>query len=335
MIIEESLVASPPAPPANVGDDSIHWFQSIAEDMRKILAAIPDLSDEQLKDLLGVADALGVMAWRVRAAVAHQILKRAQNLQRTGKRDLEGKGQWSIAAQISSELGVEPRTIIRDAEIHANFFAAEDAGTFVAGDKGYDKILTERGYYEAALEASGKHGADPHEVIEQFAQAKMANDHFSVSDARRHARAGTTPDLGSYLAPLLADPEVSVKLGAFQKAGRDLARVTHRRLSYLINQSLTEIEEELKDNSASWLEKLEKVLWEEKYDEADTTATRLGVDREWVLKWFRDLEARGFLRSESKPKTTDNARGATRTGYYLTDAYWEWKLKRQAAEHWI
>lgn len=330
MLIEESIVASPPTPPPAPAADAVHWLQSLEGDMRHLLDAIPTFTDDQLQAVLVAANALGVVSWRVRAAVCHQILARAQN--RQGRPDPEQKSIWNTAAQAGSLLGVGAKQIRQDAEIHENFFSRP---TSFAGEGSYDQILTERGYYEAALEAASKHGADPHEMLEKFAKAKLADDRFSVSDARRHARAGTIPDLEGLLPPLLGNPGFESAFKDFKRAAHALSQASHRRLAGLIRQYITEIEEEARDNAVNWLEKLEALVWREKYDEVDTLAVRLGVDREWVKAWFDQLKVKGWMDWTEK-ETTETARGAPRKSWQFTQAYWDAKLKRRPEDQaWI
>lgn len=336
MVDEQALVASPPTPPSTLADEAVHWLQSLEGDMERLLDALPDMPDEKLEYVIIAANQLNLMSWRVRAAAAHQILSRAEKRNRTGKPDTEGHGEWAVACKVAPQFGIEAQTLLRDAAIHATFFTKKDEpGTFIPGDKAYDKVLTERGFYVEALNAAYRHKVSAHQVLEEFIEAKMANPNFSVSDARRMARAGAPPELDALMPPLLGDPHFESAFSDFKKAARALAQVSSRRLGGMLRQYITEIEEEAKDVAISWLDKIEELVWREKYDNPDALATRLNVDREWPIHWFNQLQEKGWMTWTEKERT-ETARGAAAKQWEFTQKYWDDKLKRRPEDKaWI
>ena len=63
-------------------------------------------------------------------------------------------------------------------------------------------------------------------------------------------------------------------------------------------------------------------LIEEGWDEIDVIKDRAGWPRDWVVAWFKTMEAHDWARSFDKGRV-EGARGASRQGWVLTDRFFE------------
>ena len=155
-----------------------------------VIAMLPDMTDEQVKSTHSYAKEIGKAAWRVEVAANAEIMKRIQS--RAWQRG--GDGVVATIASVAADLGIAPRTLYNDTQIHKTFFATQNIASAC-------NVLQDKQFYTAALTAS-----NPLEAVEQMAIKKAENPFFTASDAyreiKRHAQS-VRDDLLSAASPAL------------------------------------------------------------------------------------------------------------------------------------
>lgn len=152
--------------------------------VREDLPALYDGLVEELRtaahdDIVEVrqhAQDFGQFGWRVECACDAQFAERAHAPRGRGNRDITEIGVKAAIRRKAKAVGVTPRTIEKNAQIHrlAQQFALQENG--VLGNA----ILTNKHFYIAALSA-----ADPLAALDMFAGKKQTLPRFKVSDAYR------------------------------------------------------------------------------------------------------------------------------------------------------
>ena len=95
-----------------------------------VIALLPTMTDEQVKITHCYAQEVGKAAWRVECAANAEIIRRVQ--QRAWQRN--GDGVAATLASVAADLGVSPRTMYRDAQIHNSFFGGNKSENIVSAD---------------------------------------------------------------------------------------------------------------------------------------------------------------------------------------------------------
>jgi len=128
------------------------------------------MTDEQVKMTYCYAQEIGKAAWRVECAANAEILRRVQ--QRAWQRN--GDGVAATLASVAADLGVSPRTIYRDAQIHNSFFEGNKSENIVRADN----VLQDKQFYKVALTSD-----NPLQTIEMLTDRKSANPFYTAGEA--------------------------------------------------------------------------------------------------------------------------------------------------------
>jgi len=140
-----------------------------------VIALLPTMTDEQVKMTHSYAQEVGKAAWRVECAANAEILKRVQ--ERAWQRN--GDGVVATLASVAYDLGVSPRTMYQDAQIHKSFFEKDSSENIARACN----VLHDKQFYKIAISSTV-----PQETLEKMAAKKSENPFYSASDAFREVR---------------------------------------------------------------------------------------------------------------------------------------------------
>lgn len=283
----------------SIASHAIGFFNQVESQAAEIISALPAMSDEEVWGLRIQARSFGTMAWRIECACDAEIMNRESVRRGRGVKDVEQRGIDAAVRKHAYEIGVEPRTVYRNAAIHRTFFNSD---TDVRNND-----LAEKDFYLAALAAD-----DPREAIENFAQEKTKNPFFAPRDAWRQVKEKKTPPLDESVPALCDEPEVVAAFQAWERASIELMRLAPR-LQGLINGYREEVGYELTVPSQSVRQTIFDLI-RQGWDEADQIAVRMNRDRIHVIVWLNRLCELGEMVSFEKQRAP-GARGAARTGY--------------------
>jgi|GEM_PF-981964 len=135
-----------------------------------VIALLPTMTDEQVKMTHTYAQEVGKAAWRVECAANAEILKRVQ--QRAWQRN--GDGVVATLASVAYDLGVSPRTMYQDAQIHNSFFERTCSENIARACN----VLQDKQFYKVALASD-----NPRQTLEVLTDRKAANPFYTASEA--------------------------------------------------------------------------------------------------------------------------------------------------------
>lgn len=285
----------------------LYSLNQVEENKDAIIAAIPSLADEPLIELRMQAKVLGRAAWEIECAADAEILTRESRRRGRGVKDEDGAGVEAAVRKHAAAIGVTPRTIYRNAEIHRTFFNT-DSAVRNKDQNGPTDILDEKEFYNAA-----KASDDPHATLEYFAQQKTENPFYSTRDAWRYVKELKCPPIDSPVPPLIEDPTVKAWYDNFIRIAREAPRGVNRILSHAVEEVRDYVQRASGDRLTQVLN-----LIREGTDEQDLIAVETCVDRIHVAVWLNRMMDEGLIASFDKPRSP-GARGAARTGHRLTD----------------
>jgi hypothetical protein len=298
----------------NPASAASHWVDRLAEDAHRLVASLPGYTDEELIAFRETAERLYKVSWVAICAVDHEIMSRAQRISHKRAGDLSQQGIYATAVRGARALGgVSPATILRNAQIYANF------GDILTNPDGASEnarlafLLPDKGFWDAAAHAPD---GQMWQALQYFADQKEADIRFSTRDAYRWVREQKAPPLTSLIPSLADDEEVKTALVALDAAFAELSRVTADRLAPILRGYREEIREELQLPPMSVLERIAQLL-EDGYDEVDIIRDRIAGDRNHVIAWLRQMVDQDWVRPFEKHRI-EGARGAARTGYAPT-----------------
>lgn len=286
--------------------EGMHWLQAIEADTDRVIASLPARTDEELIDIRLASRGLGRAAWRIECAADAEIMRRLNDPRGRGRHDTEGRVIAAAVRDHADAVGVPPRTIYQNAQIHNTFFSSVGANTRRLKSGGLDH-LEEKEYFRAALCAE-----NPIEQIEEFARAKTEDPRFSTRDAWRRVQEAKTPPLDETIPALCDRADVNAAWAEFQTATAKLKAVAPR-LSGLLKGYLEEIQYELSLPEQTIAQAIHDLI-SQGIDEADLIAERLQKDRIHVQVWLNRLCELDELESFEKERAP-GARGQARIGY--------------------
>jgi len=147
--------------------NQIHKLEAIEQD---VIALLPTLTDDQVIETRATARLLFASGWKIEIACDAEIWDRTQKaLRGRGNVDVEEKGILAAVNKRADDIGCSARTVYENARIYR---------TFKENIESTCKNLDDKGFFQAALQSP-----QPQVAIESFAQTKMVNPHFRVSDA--------------------------------------------------------------------------------------------------------------------------------------------------------
>lgn len=292
--------------------EACHWLDQVTRDAQRLAQAIRSYDDEALLATRETAEALNKASWIVITACDHEIMSRANRVSNRREGDKTQTGIYATAARQAKATGLNPTTILRNATIYANF------GNILTGNDPESLFLVEtlqdKGYWDAAA-----HSPSMHDAIRFFATQKAASPKFTVREAWRWVNEQKAPPMEAQL-PSLQENEAAEAALQLIKQGFDLLnQTTANRLRGQLKGYLEEIEWELRLPPCSIMERLYDLI-EQGYDEIDIIKERTSWPRDWVVAWFKRMEAEDWVKPFEKPRV-EGARGAARKGYVLTPAF--------------
>lgn len=148
-----------------------NYLNGLEEFEGTILSLLRFASEDEIKQTRNYALAMGSTGWRLVCACDALLL--SVDPAKPGVVDLNGTGRMAAAKERAKELGCEPWTIRRNAQIFNTFFK-DDLLLNV------QQQLEEKGYFEAALRA--RH---PKKALRAIAKEKEKSASFTVRDAFR------------------------------------------------------------------------------------------------------------------------------------------------------
>jgi hypothetical protein len=292
--------------PSPIATSAIEFFNNVEMTADSIISSLPHMADEDVMTIRMQARTFGRVSWRIECACDAEILNRESARRGRGIKDVEQCGVDAAVRKHAHEIGVDPRTIYRNAEIIQTFFNSDSAVSNKLAHGSLDHLV-EKDFYIAAMST-----VDPWETIEKFAKMKTDNPCFSTRDAWRMTKEDKTPPLDSIVPALCDEPEVVAAWENLQVAFRAMINAAPR-LQNLVNGYQEELQYELTLPSQT----VERVIFDlliQGYDEADQIAGRMKRDRIYVIVWLNRLVEIGKLESFEKERAP-GARGAARTGY--------------------
>lgn len=147
--------------------NQIHKLEAIEHD---IISLLPSLSDEEVIETRNTARLLFASAWKIEIACDAEIWERTQRaMVGRGNKDVDEKGIMAAVNKRAQEIGCSARTVYENARIFRRFGEIIETTC---------KNLDDKGFFQAALQSP-----DPETTIEEFAQRKMDNPFFRVTDA--------------------------------------------------------------------------------------------------------------------------------------------------------
>jgi len=292
--------------PSPIASSAIQFFNNVEMTADSLISSLPHMADDEVMQIRMQARTFGRVAWRIECACDAEILNRESARRGRGIKDVEQRGVDAAVRKHAHEIGVDPRTIYRNAELIQTFFNSDSAVRNKLSNGSLDHLV-EKDFYIAAMSTD-----DPWGTIEKFAKMKTDNPCFSTRDAWRMTKEGKTPPLDSTVPALCDEPEVVAAWETLQVAFRAMINAAPR-LQNVINGYLEELQYELTLPSQT----VEEVIFDlltQGYDEADQIAARMKKDRIYVIVWLNRLVEIGKLESFEKERAP-GARGAARTGY--------------------
>lgn len=293
-------------PSSEIATSAIEFLNNVETVADKIISELPTMFDSEVMEVRQQARTFGWVSWRIECACDAEILKRESKRRGRGVKDLEGSGVDAAVKKHAAEIGVEPRTVYRNAELHQTYFNSDSAvrNKLVSGGLEH---LREKDFYIAAMTTD-----DPWGTIEEFAKAKADNPCFSTRDAWRRLKERAAPPLDSTVPALCDQADVLEAWEEFQTTCRKMISVAPR-LQNLINGYLEEIQYELTMPPQTVEETIYELI-RQGYDECDQIAARMKRDRIYVAVWLNRLTEVGKVESFEKERAP-GARGQARTGY--------------------
>lgn len=295
--------------------EACHWLDRVGEDARRLVASLPNYTDDELIACRETAETLNKASWIVLCAADHEIMKRANRIGNRKEGDKTQTGIYATAVRQAKAVGVDPTTILRNSTIYANF------GHILTGSQAPEDLflvetLQDKGYWDAASHAPI---GEMHNALRHFALQKAGNPRFTVREAWRWINEQKAPPISTALPPLADNEAAQMALQYTQQAFQILNQATGNRLRGQLKGYLEEIEWELQLPSQSIAERLFALI-NEGYDEVDIVKERAGWPRDWVVAWFKRMELEDWVRGFEKPRV-EGARGATRKGYVTTNKF--------------
>lgn len=289
----------------------IHWMNDVEMKAQTIIETIPMMDDERLLEIYEQSQILGRCAWRIRAAVAYEILSRATSVKvGRGNKDNEEQGRVAVARKIAKQVGIAPKVLLEEAGIHATFLGNCLSARNNSETHGTYDHLAEKEFYRAAY-----YSDDPHSTLEFFAHQKSENPTYSTRDAWRHLKEQKTPPIDTPVPPLIEDECVrswwerfaDVVAGAPDRPG----------LRRLLNNVYDEVRNFVQRPSTDRRNQILNLI-REGIDEHDLITHEIGADRIHVAKWLNSLCEDDVLVQFEK-EAVEGARGQRRTGYRIIE----------------
>lgn len=308
--MEEAIVPVPPA-------QAVHWMEGVATDTQRLVAALPSYTDEELVACREQAEVLGRAAWIVTCAADHEIMKRAQPVRNRREGDLSKSGIYATAQRQARAVGLDPTTILRNATIFKNF------GELLMGDGDPEalrltEVLPDKGYWDAASHAPE---GEMRSYLDYFAAQKEADPRFNVRAAWRYVNEQKAPPITMALPPLRDNEAADAAFQYVLQGFNMLNKATGNRLRGVLKGFQEELEYELRLPPCTVMERIANLI-DEGYDEIDIIKDRAGWPRDWVVAWFKHMQASDWARPFEKGRV-EGARGASRQGWVLTDKFFE------------
>jgi len=296
---------------------AVHWLEHVASDTQRLVAALPHYSDDELVECRRVADTLHHASWIVICAADHEIMKRAQPVKNRREGDLSKSGIYATAVRQARAVGLDPTTILKNATIFSNF------GHLLTSQEDEEairltEVLTDKGYWLAACSAPE---GEMRSYLDYFAAQKEADPRFTVRAAWRYVNERKAPPITMALPPLRENEAAEAALEYIRQGFALLNKATGNRLRGVLKGFEEELEYELRLPPCTVMERLATLI-EEGWDEIDVIKDRAGWPRDWVVAWFKTMEAHDWARPFDKGRG-EGARGASRQGWVLTDRFFE------------
>lgn len=278
-----------------------------------VIRDLPGRDDYEILEIRNSARALGRAAWRIEAACDASLLDRVKLKGGRGRRDVDEQGVDAAVRRVAAEVGVTPRTIYQNAQIHNTFFAETDEREIRSIENGTLDHLEEKEYYKAALRSP-----DPHETLEYFARQKASDPNFSTGDAWRVVKGRTIPALDSEL-PAIADQQVMIAWRAYLTAGQELARTVPAALES-IRYAVDDIKYIIETPAQTVQGRIVSLIQNQGINELDPIAHAMQENRETVRVWLNRMVEEGTLatRQQMQEERAPGGRGPARTYYELS-----------------
>lgn len=198
--------ATPQASPLSL--DLTVYLEQLATLEPTLLAELAKQDEAVILDTRSQARQLTTHGWRLECACDAAIWEQTEQAKRgRGNRDVDSVGILAAVSKKSKLIGVTPRTIYNNKEV----FHLMQAARNVASEHNILEVLTDKGYYQVALTA-----ADPVKALALFAERKVTQKRFRVSDANRLLKAeGQTRQ--------------AVRLQAVEQIRKDTGQLTARQ----------------------------------------------------------------------------------------------------------
>ena len=316
-----SLVVLPPSESQDLAvvssSQAANWLEHVASDTRRLVAALPSYTDDELIVCRQSAEALNEASWIVICATDHEIMKRAQPVRNRREGDLSQSGIYATAVRQAKAVGLDATTILRNATIFRNFGHLLTDKQDPAALR-LVELLPEKGYWEAATRApEGR----MRETLEHFADQKSQDPRFTVKLAHRYVNQQKAPPLTMALPSIQENEAADAALEYVRQGFELLNKATAGRLKAILQGFEEEIEYELQLPPCTVMERI-SMLIQEGWDEIDAIKDRAGWPRDWVVAWFRRMEDLDWARPFEKGRV-DGARGASRQGWTLTPKFYK------------
>jgi len=295
---------------------TIDWMNAIDRRADQIIQALPERTEEEVLEIRNSARALGRAAWRIEAACDAAILDRVRLKGGRGRRDVDEVGVDAAVRKVAAELGVAPRTIYQNAQIHKTFFddpePTAETPERTLRTLGPVDHLEEKEFFKAALRSP-----DPHETLEYFARQKAADPNFSTGDAWRIVKGKTPPALDSEL-PAIATPEVMTIWRDWCQAGQDLGAAVPPAAE-AIRYAIEEIKYIIETPAQTVQQRIIHLIQNQEINELDPIAHAMSENREVVRVWLNRMIEDGVLetRIQTIEERVPGARGPARTYYEI------------------
>lgn len=291
---------------------TIDWMNAIDRRADEIIQALPERTEVEVLEIRNSARALGRAAWRIEAACDAAILDRVRLKGGRGQRDTDEVGVDAAVRKVAGELGVAPRTIYQNAQIHKTFFAETPERICRSLSDGVTDHLEEKEYYKAALRSP-----EPHETLEYFARQKAEDPNFSTGDAWKVVKGRPVPSIDSQL-PAIADEAVMRAWRAYIAAGDDLEKAVPSAME-AIRYALEEIKYIIETPAQTVQARIIGLIQNQEINELDPIAHAMSQHRDVVRVWLNRMIEEGLLTSRSQiaEERTPGGRGPARTFYEI------------------
>lgn len=289
---------------------TIDWMNAIDRRADEIIHALPERTEEELLEIRNSARALGRAAWRIEAACDAAILDRVRLKGGRGRRDVNEVGVDAAVRKVAAELGVAPRTIYQNAQIHKTFFEETPERACSSIEDGTLDHLEEKEFYKAALRSP-----EPLETIEHFARQKASDPNFSTGDAWKVVKGRTIPPLDSEL-PAIADDAVMRAWREYVTAGQNLAQVVPAA-GESIKYAIEDIKYIIETPAQTVQGRIISLIQNQGINELDPIAHAMQQHRDVVKVWLNRMVEEGTLTSRAQiaEERAPGARGPARTYY--------------------